>query len=78
MYLGFKDNGSADVCFNDCFSLSTATKDPHYLFNCIQFSHTLSIKNEEGLVTLDGSEVSLMMNRSYCTKVCGGTTVHTQ
>lgn len=39
MYLGFGDNGSADVCmhFNYCFSLSTATKDPHYLLIASSF-----------------------------------------
>ena len=74
-YLGFGDDGGTDVCmhFSDCFSLSAATRDPHYLLNCIQFSRTQSITNEV-LITLDGSKVSLMMNRSYCTgiKICGG------
>ena len=74
-YLGFGDDGGTDVCmhFSDCFSLSAATRDPHYLLNCIQFSCTQSITNEV-LITLDGSKLSLMMNRSYCTgvKICGG------
>ena len=74
-YIGFGDNAGADVCmyFSDCFSLSVATRDPHYLLNCIQFSRTQSITNEV-LIILDGTEIPLMMNRSYCTgvKVCGG------
>ena len=40
-YLGFGEEFKIkDLCFyfDDCFSQSGATKDPHWLVNCIQFS----------------------------------------
>ena len=39
-YLGFGEEFKNKDHFDDCFSLSGATNDPHWLVNCIQFSQS--------------------------------------
>jgi len=76
-YLGFGIHGSACLYFDNCFSLSDATKDPYYLLNCIQFSRTQADIKEITFSSIDGVATSLMANRSYCSgfKVCSGVKV---
>ena len=55
-YSGFGEEFKGkDVCFyfDDCFSLSSATNDPHWLANCIQFSRSQT-KVKEISITLNG------------------------
>ena len=74
-FLGLGLDVQDDIClyFHNCFSLSEATKDPHYLLNVIQFSRT-----QAGIISIivhvDGVPTELMANKSYCSgvKMCGG------
>ena len=61
------------IHFDDCFSLFTGMKDPHFLLQYIQFSHSQTTTNEMSFC-LGGVEITLLVNRSYCSgvKVCGG------
>jgi len=58
--------------FNDCFSLFTGIKDPHFLLQYIQFSRSQTATQEMSFC-LSGEQTTLMVNRSYCSgvKVCG-------
>ena len=60
--------------FNDCFSLSTGIKDPHFLLQYIQFSHSQTATHDQEMsFCLSGEQTTLMVNGSYCSevKVCG-------
>ena len=59
--------------FNNCYDLHATVKNPHYLLDNIQFSRTQSTVAEIS-VCLDGEEITLVANRSYCTgvKICAG------
>ena len=61
------------IHFEDCFSLFTGMKDPHFLLQYIQFSRSQTTTNEISLC-LEGVETTLLVNRSYCSgiKICGG------
>ena len=69
--------GETDICmfFKDCFSMDGATKDPHYLLNCIQLSCSQANVTEV-TANIDGTITILerCRNRSYCSgvKICGG------
>ena len=55
-YLGFGEEfKNKDLCFyfDDCFSQSGATNDPHWLVNCIQFSRSQT-KVKEISASLNG------------------------
>ena len=74
-YLGFGEEfKNKDICFyfDDCFSQSGATNDPHWLVNCIQFSRSQT-KVKEISASISGEETQLLANRSYCSgvKKCG-------
>ena len=74
-YLGFGEEfKNRDICFyfDDCYSPSGATNDPHWLLNCIQFSRSQT-KVKEMSASINGEETQLMTNRSYCSgvKKCG-------
>ena len=63
-YLGFREEFKGkDVCFyfDDCFSLSGATNDPHWLVNCMQFSRSQA-KVKEISVTTNWEETQLFAN----------------
>ena len=66
-------HGSICLYFDNCFTLSDATKDPHYLLNCIQFSRTQA-GIWEITFNIDRVATSLMANCSYCSgvRVCAG------
>lgn len=61
------------IHFEDCFSLFTGMKDPHFLLQHIPFSRSQTTTNEI-FFCLEGKETTLMVNKSYCSgvKVCGG------
>ena len=61
------------IHFEDCFSLFTGMKDPHFLLQYIQFSRSQTTTNEI-FFCLEGKETTLMVNKSYFSgvKVCGG------
>lgn len=70
-FIGFGCENDTCIYFKDCFSLPNATKDPHFLLECIQLLRTQAgIK--ELLVVIDGVTTNLMCNRSYCSgaKMC--------
>ena len=73
-FLGLGEEND-DIClyFHDCFSLPEATRKPHYLLNVIQLSRSQAIIKPI-TVNIDGEEIELMANRSYCSgvKVCAG------
>ena len=50
-----------------------ATKNPHFLLDCIQFSQT-QVVIKPTTFNIDGVATSLMANHSYCSgvKVCAG------
>jgi len=72
-YLSYGIHGSICLYFDNCFTLSEGTKDPHYLFKCIQFSR-IPAGIREITFSIDGVATSLMKNCSYCSgvKVCAG------
>ena len=72
-YIGFGNQSDTCMYFENCFLMPEATKNPHFLFDYIQFSRTQAgIK----LITfnIDGVATSFMADRSYCSgvKVCAG------
>ena len=74
-YLRFGEEfKNKDICFyfDDCFSQSGATNDPHWLVNCIQFSRSQT-KVKEISASINDEETQLLANRSYCSgvKKCG-------
>ena len=54
--------------FKNGFSLPNATKDPHFLLECIQLLRTQAGIKELSVV-IDGVTTNLMCNRSYCSGV---------
>jgi len=63
--IGFDCENDTCIFFRDCFSLPNATKDPHYLLECIQLS-----RSQAGIKEVpDDIETNLMCNRSYCSGV---------
>ena len=64
-----------DAClyFENCLTMVEATKNPHFLLDCIQFSRTQAVIKPITF-NIDGVATSLMANRSYCSgvKVCAG------
>ena len=74
-YLGFGEEfKNKYLCFHfdDCFSQSGTTNNPHWLVNCIQFSRSQT-KVKEISAAINGEETWLLANRSYCfgVKKCG-------
>ena len=67
-FIGFGCENDACIFFKDCFSLPNATKDPHFLLECIQLSRTQAGIKELSVV-IDGVTTNLMCNRSYCSGV---------
>ena len=61
------------IHFDDCFSLFTGMKDPHFLLQYIQFSRSQTTTNEMSFC-LEEVQTTLVVNRSYCSgvKVCVG------
>ena len=67
-YIGFGCETDTCIHFDNCFSLPNATKDPHFLLECIQLSRTQAGIKEISVV-IDGVATNLMCNRSYCSGV---------
>jgi len=65
------------VYFDDCFSIFTDMKDPHFLLQYIQFSRSQTAIHEMSFC-LGGEQTTLMVNRSYCSgvKICPGENCH--
>ena len=58
---GFQCQNNTCIYFKDYFSLSRATKDPHFLLDCIQLSRSQAgIKQISAVI--DGVTISLMCN----------------
>jgi len=74
-FIGLGGEELDDMClyFRDCFSLSEATKKPHYLLNILQLSRSQAVVKPI-TVCIDGVTTELMANRAYCSgvKVCAG------
>ena len=67
-YIGFGCETDTCIYFDNCFLLQNATKDPHFLLNCIQLTRTQA-STKEITVILDGVQTTLLYNRSYCSGV---------
>jgi len=66
-------DSDTDICMFSKISIEGATKDPHYLLNCIQLSRTQA-NITEVTANIDGTMTTLKVNRSYCSdaKICAG------
>ena len=67
-YIGFGCETDTCIYFDNCFLLQNATKDPHFLLNCIHLTRTQAA-TKEITVILDGVQTTLLCNRSYCSGV---------